>query len=94
MVDQPHDGDEEDLVPPIDFTTFVLSLSTSAITHLEHARTTPNEARVVLALARQAIDLIALLEQKTTGNLTGEEERLIGQVLVDLRMRYVAQCKA
>jgi hypothetical protein len=86
-------ADLDPAVPPIDFNTFVLSLSTSAVGHLEHARTHPAEAKATLALARQAIDLIALLEEKTSGNLTGEEERLIGQVLYDLRMRYFAQCR-
>jgi hypothetical protein len=46
-----------------------------------------------LPLARQTIDLLNLLEQKTRGNLTGEEERLFTQVLYDLRMRYVAKNK-
>ena len=40
-------------------------------------------------LAKQTIDLLAVLQEKTTGNLTGEEERLLDQVLYDLRMRYV-----
>jgi len=40
-------------------------------------------------LARQDIDLLGLLEEKTKGNLTGEEERLMEQALCDLRMRYV-----
>jgi len=81
-------------VPPIDFNTFVLSLSTSALVHLgvvpnpETGETAPQ-----LALAKQTIDLLGLLEEKTTGNLTGEEERLLAQVLTDLRMRYVVCCK-
>jgi hypothetical protein len=46
-----------------------------------------------LALARQTIDLVGMLEEKTKGNLTGDEERLIGQILFDLRMRYVERSK-
>jgi hypothetical protein len=46
-----------------------------------------------LPLARQTIDLIGMLEEKTKGNLAGEEERLISQILFDLRMRYVEQTK-
>jgi len=85
-------GAAPDDVPPIDFTTFVLSLSTSALVHLGEAAMPPGEERPVeLGLARQTIDLIALIEEKTTGNLTGEEERLLSQVLYDLRMRYVAK---
>jgi hypothetical protein len=40
-------------------------------------------------LARQTIDLVGMLEDKTKGNLSGDEERLVGQILFDLRMRYV-----
>jgi hypothetical protein len=72
-------------VPAIDFNTFVLSLSTAALMHLDE----PN-----LEMARQSIDILALLEQKTRGNLDGEEERLLAQVLTDLRMRYVAKAEA
>ena len=85
----------DDAVPPIDFNTFVISLSASATMHLG---TAPNpatgEAEVNLPLARQTIDLLALLEDKTRGNLTGEEERLLAQVLYDLRMQFVQRAKA
>ena len=77
--------EEEGAPPPIDFNTFVLSLSTAALMHLDE----PN-----LAMARQSIDILALIELKTRGNLDGEEERLIQQVLTDLRMRYVEKAKA
>jgi hypothetical protein len=40
-------------------------------------------------MAKQTIDLLVVLQEKTTGNLSGEEERLLDQVLYDLRMRYV-----
>src|SRR5687767_10610124 len=76
---------EQEEVPAIDFNTFVLSLSTAALMHLDE----PN-----LEMARQSIDILALLEQKTRGNLDGEEERLLQQILTDLRMRYVAKQKA
>jgi hypothetical protein len=45
---------------------------------------------VNLPLARHTIDLLGVLEEKTRGNLSGEEERLLSQVLFDLRTRYVA----
>jgi hypothetical protein len=85
---------EEDSTPPsIDFNTFVLSLSTSALIHLGKLPDA-EQATVNLAHAKQAIDCIALLEEKTRGNLTGEEERLIAEVLYDLRLRFVAATKA
>ena len=84
----------EDL-PPVDFTTFVLSLSTSALAAMglvdDPRIGGPNEPN--LPVARQTIDLLAMLEEKTRGNLTGEEERLLGQVLTDLRLRYVQVCE-
>ena len=80
----------EDSLPAIDFATFVLSLSHSALVHLGDA---PDPSGGVpprdVAMAKQTIDLLAVLQEKTTGNLTGEEERLLDQVLYDLRIRYV-----
>lgn len=85
---------EEDSAPPaIDFNTFVLSLSTSALMHLGKLPGSEDQT-VNLAHAKQSIDCIALLEEKTRGNLTGEEERLISEVLYDLRLRFVAATKA
>ena len=92
------EGSEQDVVsrtddyPPIDFNTFVLSLSTSALMHLGEGAEAGSEV-VNLAMARQTIDLLGLLETKTRGNLSGEEERLLTQVLFDLRMRYVERAK-
>lgn len=86
----------EDASPAVDvdFTTFVLSLSHSALMHLGEAPD-PETGGLAqnLPLARQTIDLIAMLEAKTKGNLSGDEERLLGQVLFDLRMRYVELTK-
>ena len=77
-------------LPAIDFSTFVLSLSHSALVHLGDAPDpTTGQVHVSLPMARQTIDLLSLLEHKTKGNLTGEEERLLEQALYDLRMRYV-----
>lgn len=85
----PMDGD----VPPIDFTTFILSLSASALAHLGEAVIPGAEAKEQLGLARQTIDVLVLLEAKTRGNLDGEEERLLSQVLSDIKLRYVAKAK-
>ena len=78
---------EPDDLPPIDFSTFVVSLRTSALMHLSASA---EHDAADLPLARQEIDLLGILEEKTRGNLTGEEERLLSQVLFDLRTRYVA----
>ena len=88
------DAHGDDPLPHVDFATFILSLSHSALLHLgeaQHPETGKFEKN--LALARQTIDLVGMLEEKTRGNLTGDEERLIGQILYDLRMRYVELSK-
>jgi hypothetical protein len=77
---------DEPEAPSIDFNTFVLSLGTSGLAEL-NAEGEPNV--MSLALVKQTIDILAMLEEKTKGNLTGEEERLLGQLLFDLRVRYV-----
>ncbi len=81
-------------LPVLDFATFVLSLSHSALMHLGEAPH-PESEKVErnLPLAKQTIDLIGMIEEKTKGNLSGEEERLLGQILSDLRMRYVELSK-
>jgi hypothetical protein len=77
-------------LPSTDFTTLILSLHHSALVHLGDAPHPNSEAASLeLPLARQAIDMIAMLEEKTKGNLAGDEERLIHQVLVELRLRFV-----
>jgi hypothetical protein len=80
-------------IPPIDFTTFVLSLSTQALIQLGEVKGPDGQAARDLTMARHTIDLLGLLESKTKGNLTGEEEQLLQQVLFDLRMRFVATCE-
>lgn len=72
-------------IQPMSFDIFVLSLNASALLHLGDGGDT--SARD-LPLARQTIDILGMLEEKTRGNLTGEEERLLHQILFDLRMRY------
>ena len=83
-------GHDEGALPGIDFATFVVSLSHSAVLHLGEApHPETNQTETNLPLARQTIDLLGVLEEKTKGNLTGDEERLLTQVLFDLRMRFI-----
>lgn len=88
--------DEGAGLPKLDFSTFVLSIVNSALIHLGDAPH-PDEDKVQepnFILARSDIDLLVLLREKTEGNLTGAEERLLDQVLYDLRMRYVEVSKS
>jgi len=89
------DRDEADAgpLPKLDFSTFVLSIIGSAYIHLGDAPDPEGNSGRNLALAHQDIDLLALLEEKTKGNLTGDEERLLGQALHDLRVRFVEVSK-
>lgn len=81
---------EEELLPEINFSTFIFSLNTSALLHLgEVPDPATGKQREELVLAKQTIDVIAMLEEKTRGNLTSDEENLIKHILYDLRLRYV-----
>ena len=81
-------------LPPVDFHTFVLSLGSSALLHLgELEHPDAGAQRKDLPLAKHTIDLLEMLEQKTKGNLTPAEEKLIESLLYDLRLRYVEATK-
>ena len=77
-------------LPEVNFSSFLLSLSSSILLHLgEIADPQSGEKRKDLALAKQTIDIITLLKEKTEGNLTEEEQNLLKHLLYDLRMRFV-----
>ena len=74
----------------VSFPTFVLSLVHAAATHFGDIadQHTGRPGPVNLPAAQQIIDILAMLELKTRGNLTVEERQLIDQVLEELRARY------
>jgi hypothetical protein len=77
-------------VPEVTFSAFVYSLSTSALVHLgEIPEPITEKMDKNLPLAKQTIDILGILQEKTKGNLTQEEENLLSSFLYDLRMRYV-----
>jgi hypothetical protein len=81
--------------PPVDFHTFILSLGSSALLHLgELDHPDGHASKPDLALAKHTIDIIGMLQEKTKGNLSPPEERLIESLLYDLRLRYVEGSKA
>jgi len=81
-------------LPEISFANFLFSLSTSALIQLgEIPDPVAKQPVKELTLAKQTIDLIAMLQEKTKGNLTPEEEKMIEYILYDLRMRYVKAAK-
>lgn len=77
-------------LPEVNFSSFVLSLSSAILLHLgEIADPQSGEKKKDLALAKQTIDIITLLQDKTKGNLTDDEQELLEHLLYDLRMRFV-----
>lgn len=91
--DEPRqDKEAESSFPELDFSTFVFSLGTSAMYHFgDFPDPATKKAEKNLAAAKQTIDILAILQAKTKGNLSDEEERLIDSLLYELRMRYVRE---
>ncbi len=75
----------------LSFTAFVLSLASTAAIHFGDVAdpASGRKGEPNLQGARQMIEILALLDQKTRGNLTAEERQLLEQVLYELRLRYV-----
>lgn len=82
----------QESLPKIDLTTFFLSISTAAFMGLGIAPD-GTEPKLDLELARQNIDLLELMHEKTKGNRTPEEDRLIEQLLFETRLRYVERTR-
>lgn len=86
---------EEIPLPEINFSSFVFSLSTSALLHLgEVADPVTGKVEKDLPLAKQTIDILGMLQEKTRGNLNADEEKLLENLLADLRWRYVREAKS
>ncbi|MBI4773554.1 MAG: DUF1844 domain-containing protein [Deltaproteobacteria bacterium] len=82
-------------LPEMNFSTFIFSLSSSAMMHLgEIPDPNTNTVAVDLPLAKQTIDILGMLKEKTKGNLQEDEERLLEHFLYDLRLMYVAKRKS
>ena len=86
---EPFDGDHD--AGDVTFVGFVVSLAHTAAVHFGDVPDpmTGQTGQPNLAAAQQMIDILALLEQKTRGNLTAEERQLLEQIVYELRMRHV-----
>ena len=86
--------DQYQQLPPIDFISFIFSLSTATMAYLgilpDPATQKINKN---LSLAKQHIDLLGMLQEKTEGNLSDEESKFLSNSLYDLRMKFVEVCK-
>lgn len=79
-------------LPKIDFSTFVASLSSSALVQLgQIEEPTSKKMEKNLPMAKYTIDIIVMLQEKTKNNLSKEEDVLLQSILTDLRMRYVKE---
>ena len=84
--------EEEPQLPEINFPTFVASLNASALVHLGVIDDPAiGKKSKNLPMAKQTIDILNMLEKKTEGNLTTEEENMLKNVLYDLRIMYVKE---
>ena len=80
---------------PMDFASFTVGLATQAMMLLGEIPE-PQSGKLMptnLAGARQTIDIISLLQEKTKGNLTSDEDKLIQDVLTSLRIEFVKKAK-
>jgi len=85
-----HREKTSDQLPKVTFSTFIFSLASSALVHLgEVSDPVTNQKSVNLTMARQIIDTLAVIEEKTQGNLSKDEEQLLKSLLYDLRMKFV-----
>lgn len=82
----------EDILPQINFFNFILSLSTTAMFHFgDFPDPESQKPQKNLAAAKQTIDILGMLKDKTSGNLDEDEKSLIEGILFELRMRYVRE---
>ena len=74
---------------PMDFSTFVVSLGTSALVQLQPKEDGTPPGSEDIALGRQSIDILGMLVDKTAGNLTSDESKLLSGVLYQVRLAFV-----
>ncbi|NDV25644.1 DUF1844 domain-containing protein [Desulfovibrio sp. JC010] len=81
-------------IPEVNFSTFVMSMSSSAMVHLGEVAD-PNTGNIEFSpiLAKQSIDVLAVIEDKIKNGMTEDEERLLCELLYNLRMKYVQKTK-
>jgi hypothetical protein len=78
--------------PAIDFTTFVLSMSTTCMIQLGEIAA-PDGHPPDVSAAKHTLEILLVLEEKTRGNLSGDEERMLHHVVDDLRARYLKKIR-
>ncbi len=88
-------NESADELPHVDFGTFIMSMASSVLVHLgEIPHPEDNHTAANLGMAKNTLDILGMLQDKTRGNLTKEEQELLEHLLYDLRLKYVAAKKA
>lgn len=87
----PEEAESTSQFPEINFATFIFSLNSSALVHLGVIEDPATGQKKSLPMAKQTIDILGVLEEKTRGNLTEDEENLLKHILSDLRLMYVKE---
>ena len=88
-------GTREEYIPEVTFSNFVLSLSTTVMYHLgDFPDPATNKAEKNLSAAKQTIDMLNMIRNKTAGNLDSDEKELLEGILYELMMRYVKEKEA
>lgn len=82
----------EGAAPEVDFIGFILSLSTTAMYHFgDIPDPYTQKAEKNLAAAKQTIDILSIIQEKTRGNLDEQEKELLEEALYELRMRFIKE---
>lgn len=86
--------DDNTHMPQVTFSTFILSLASSALMELGEVPD-PNTGQVTenLVMARHTIDVLTMLQEKTKSCLDAEERRLLDGLLYEVRMKYVMKTR-
>ena len=93
--DAPHEEQPQNkIMPDVNFSTFVLSLASSALMCLgEVPDPESGDTKMNLPLARHTIDILSMLDDKIKNGLSADESRLLEGVLYEVRMKYVMKSK-
>jgi hypothetical protein len=92
QTDSTQDREEDIQLPEINFPTFIFSLNSSALVHLGIIEDPASGQKSKnLAMAKQTIDILGMIEEKTQGNLSHDEASMLKHILYELRMIYVKE---
>lgn len=82
------------VMPEVTFSAFVMSLNTSALYHLGEIKDPhTGKTEINYDLARHAIDTLVMLQEKTKGNLSTDEEEMLKNIVYDVKLRFVKAVK-